>query len=176
MLKDIFRLMIVLSTICGVTMGIAAMQEVNTVEASWEEILSPTIAEVDYGYLLEHGYRILEDPEPEPIQAPEFHSCEAIITAYCSCQKCCGRWALNRPNGVVYTSTGAVAQAGVTIAVDPNVIPYGSHVVIDGHEYIAQDTGSGLRGSMPHIDIYCDSHQEALQIGRQTKPIIWWEG
>ena len=176
MVKDIFRLMIILSTICSVTMGIAAVQEIDAVENTWPEIPSPTIAELDYGYLLEHGYRMLEDPEPEPIQAPEFHSCEAIITAYCSCQKCCGQWALNRPNGVVYTSTGAVAQAGVTIAVDPNVIPYGSHVVIDGHEYIAQDTGSGLRGSTPHIDIYCDSHQAALQIGRQTKPIIWWEG
>lgn len=36
------------------------------------------------------------------------------ITAYCSCMKCCGEWALTRPvvNGheIVFTASGAIAE------------------------------------------------------------------
>ena len=55
------------------------------------------------------------------------------------------------------------AVAGQTIAVDPSVIPYGSTVIIDGHEYIAQDCGGAIKGN--RIDIYFDSHSEALDFG-----------
>lgn len=41
-------------------------------------------------------------PEPEP--EPEW--IEGTATAYCSCEICCGEWALNRPNGIVYTASG----------------------------------------------------------------------
>lgn len=88
---------------------------------------------------------------------------EFTITHYCACEICCGIWANNRPDGIVYTASGAVAEAGKTIAVDPDVIPYGTEVIIDGHTYTAQDSGSAIQGS--RIDIYCDSHQEALQGG-----------
>lgn len=101
------------------------------------------------------------------------HEVSAVITAYCPCAKCCGNWAYHRPNGVVYTASGAVARTGVTVGVNPNVIPYGAHILIDGHEYIAQDTGNGLANGV-HIDIYCNSHKEALQIGLQKKTIVWW--
>ena len=94
----------------------------------------------------------------------------ATVTAYCYCNRCCGKWAKNRPGGIVYTASGAMAEAGVTIAVDPAIIPYGAHVLIDGHEYIAQDTGV----SGKWIDIYCTSHKEALNIGLSTKTVCWW--
>lgn len=90
---------------------------------------------------------------------------KVIATAYCSCSKCCGVWAENRENGIVYTASGAIAQAGHTIAVDTSVIPFGSVVLIDGIEYVAEDTGSAIQGN--RIDIYFDSHDEALQFGVQ---------
>ena len=62
-------------------------------------------------------------PEPEP-KEPEWIEYEA--TAYCSCEKCCGSWALNRPDGIVYTASGAVAEQGVTIAADWDVLPPGT--------------------------------------------------
>ncbi len=37
-------------------------------------------------------------------------------------------------------------------AVDPRVIPLGSHLLIDGVEYIAEDVGGGVKGK--HIDIF----------------------
>ena len=76
-------------------------------------------------------------------------------TAYCNCRKCCGKWADGK------TASGTTPEQGRTIAVDRKVIPLGTHVMIDGVEYIAEDTG--VRGK--HIDIYFDSHREALDFG-----------
>ena len=106
-----------------------------------------------------------EPEEPEQISLGEFK-----ITHYCACEICCGSWANNRPNGIVYTASGAVAEAGVTIAVDPDVIPYGTEVVIDNQTYIAQDCGGAIQGN--RIDVYCNSHQEALQLGVKYAEVL----
>ena len=79
---------------------------------------------------------------------------EVTLTAYCNCRICCGRWA-GGP-----TASGAMPEAGRTIAVDPDVIPLGSRVYIAGYgEYVAEDTGSAIVGA--RIDVYMDSHEEA---------------
>lgn len=80
------------------------------------------------------------------------------LTAYCPCANCCGSYTNT-------TSTGVTPVAGVTIAVDPSVIPYGTEVQIYGHTYIAQDTGGAIGGG--RIDIFFNSHQEALNFGVQ---------
>lgn len=61
------------------------------------------------------------------------------------------------------TSTGTVATASRTIAVDPRVIPYGSKVKIDGKEYIAEDCGGAIKGN--RIDIFVDNHDNTLEQG-----------
>lgn len=96
------------------------------------------------------------------------------ITAYCPCEICCGEYANNRPideNGksIVYGSTGERLTSGYSIAVDPNVIPYGSEVIIDGKIYKAQDCGGAIKGN--RIDVYFENHQEAASFGRQTKDV-----
>ena len=68
-------------------------------------------------------------------------------------------------NPIVYTASGAVAKAGVTVAADTSVLPFGTVVVINGHEYIVQDRGGAIKGEK--IDIYFDDHQEALKFGVQ---------
>ena len=79
---------------------------------------------------------------------------ECTVTAYCSCEICCGQWA----DGL--TASGIPAAPGI-VAVDPNVIPLGSTVIIDGQQYLAADTGvTGNR-----IDIYIDSHDAAEAFG-----------
>ena len=113
---------------------------------------------------------------PEPTRAPEAPQdaqeaepewIEFTATAYCPCEKCCGIWAKDRPNGIVYTASGAVAQEGVTIAADWDVLPPGTVVFIDGlGERIVQDRGGGVTGNA--VDIYFTDHQTALQFGRQT--------
>lgn len=97
------------------------------------------------------------------------------ITHYCACEKCCGKWALNRPDGVVKTASGADAKAGRTIAVDTSIIPFGTEVVVrydDGSEavYVAEDTGSAVMGK--HIDVYMDDHTAAWNAGLKYGEVL----
>ena len=82
------------------------------------------------------------------------------ITAYCPCAKCCGKWS----DGI--TSTGVTATEGRTIAVDPSVIPYGSIIEINGNKYVAEDCGGAIKNN--RIDLYFDSHEDALEWGVQN--------
>lgn len=88
---------------------------------------------------------------------------EYIITHYCPCEKCCGKTD-------AITATGTVPQAGKTIAVDPSVIPCGTEVIIDGQTYVAEDCGGAIKGN--RIDIFCDSHSEAINRGRVTREVF----
>lgn len=84
------------------------------------------------------------------------------VTAYCACEKCCGKWATL--NGGGYTASGTKVQAGRTIAVYKSQIPFGTEVYIEGlGTYIAEDTGSAIKENC--IDVYFDSHTEALNFG-----------
>ena len=110
---------------------------------------------------------ILSEPEPtitEP-QKEVIYLGEYKLTAYCPCEKCCGNWALNRPDNIVYGASGEELKAGYSIAVDPSVIPYGTEVVIDGVTYRADDCGSAIKGN--RIDVYFNNHKEALEFGVQ---------
>lgn len=98
-----------------------------------------------------------------------------VLTAYCPCRICCGVWADKRPGGVVYTASGTVARQGVTVAADPDVLPMGTVIEIDGlGQRVVQDTGSAVKGR--HIDVYFTDHQAALQFGRQTRNVKVLEG
>lgn len=64
------------------------------------------------------------------------------------------------------TATGKLVQKGL-VAVDPNVIPLGTHLYIPGYgEAIAADVGSSIQGN--RIDIAFDTHEEAMDFGRQS--------
>ena len=85
------------------------------------------------------------------------------ITHYCTGSCCNGQWA-----GV--TATGASPNPGVTIAVDPRVIPLGSRVYIEGYgEFIAQDTGGAIKGNK--IDVLVSSHGEAMRRGVTNRSV-----
>lgn len=82
---------------------------------------------------------------------------EYTITYYCPCYECSEGWEDN-------TATGVTATEGVTVAVDPEVIPYGTELYIEGiGNRIAQDCGGLIQGN--RIDVYMNSHEEATQNG-----------
>lgn len=115
--------------------------------------------------------------EPETIDLPT-KTLTVKVSAYCPCPICCGIWSKDHPcrQGTDYeqtTALGAVPTAGHTISVDPEVIPLGSKVRIDGHEYTAEDTGGAIKGN--RIDMFFATHQEALDWGLQTKEIKVYE-
>lgn len=78
------------------------------------------------------------------------------LTAYCNCSKCCGKWAGGN------TASGTTPTAGRTVAC--NSIPFGTKLLINGHTYTVEDTGNMADNV---IDIYFNSHEAALQFGRQ---------
>ena len=84
------------------------------------------------------------------------------VTGYCGCEKCCGL-----KGGL--TKTEKIPKAGYTIAADPEVLPMGSKVEIDGIVYMVEDTGGLVKGNV--IDIYFDTHEEAVMFGRQKKKV-----
>lgn len=86
------------------------------------------------------------------------------LTAYCPCSICCGKWS-GSP-----TASGVMPKANHTIAVDTSIIPFGTEVVINDVTYIAEDTGSSIKGNK--IDVYMDSHEAALQFGVQYAEVF----
>ena len=81
------------------------------------------------------------------------------ITHYCNCSICCGQWAGGG------TASGTIPTAGRTVAC--GALPFGTHVMINGHEYIVEDRG--VNGHW--IDIYVSSHSEALAKGMYTADV-----
>lgn len=106
-------------------------------------------------------------PSDEARETQETRTCVFTVTAYCPCEKCCGAYA----NG--YTATGAKATQGVTIAADPDVLPMGTEIELDGHTYTVQDTGGTIAGN--RLDLYFDSHEDALRWGVREKVVRWAE-
>ena len=113
--------------------------------------------------------------EPEPTEPPEpkkTYLGEFTVTAYCSCEICCGEWANNRPNGIVYTASGAEAVEGVTVGADWSILPVGTHIEIEGlGERIVQDKPADWiieRYDGKIIDAYFANHQAALDYGKHT--------
>lgn len=87
----------------------------------------------------------------------------ATITHYCNCSICCGQWAGGG------TASGTIPTAGRTVAAD---LPFGTRLLINGQEYIVEDRGvSGC-----WVDIYCDSHAEALARGMYQTEVYILEG
>lgn len=85
-----------------------------------------------------------------------------VISAYCNCSICCGEYA-GGP-----THSGTMPVAGITVA--SNTIPEGSYIMFNNHVYHVEDTGNpSVLGS--RIDLYMDSHEEALNWGLQTFPV-----
>lgn len=70
------------------------------------------------------------------------------------------------------TASGTRVTEGRTIAVDPNVIPIGWWVYIEGVGFRrAEDTGGAIKGNK--IDVYYDSLKAALNFGRKSGRTVY---
>lgn len=56
---------------------------------------------------------------------------------------------------------------GRTAGVDPNVIPLGSRIMVDGHVYVAEDTGSAVCRNV--IDVYVEDCRNSF--GRKYREV-----
>lgn len=105
----------------------------------------------------------VEISEPKTVHVEKIDLGTFTITAYCPCEDCCDESA----DGITYS--GTKATEGRTIAVDPDVIPLGSVVEINGAEYIAEDIGGEIKGN--NIDLFFNSHEDALHYGVQNHKV-----
>lgn len=97
---------------------------------------------------------------------------DAIITFYC-CEArphICG-------TGTGITTSGRRVTPYVSCAVDTDIIPLGSTIMIEYNGEMvylrADDTGPAVKGD--HIDIAVPTHDFALSLGVQTADIWWCE-
>ena len=83
------------------------------------------------------------------------------ITAYCACSKCCGK-----QTGI--TASGTRATAGRTVAASSQ-FSFGTKLLINGKVYTVEDRGGAIKGNK--IDIYMDTHSQALAWGVKYLPV-----
>lgn len=104
----------------------------------------------------------------EPMKMREIGSFN--LTSYCPCTECCDQYGAS-PIG----KTGAIGVGvyrGITFAVDPRVIPYGTKMYVEGVGVgIATDCGGAIKGN--RIDVYIPDHQEARVFGRQNNKKVY---
>ena len=88
---------------------------------------------------------------------------QVVTSGYCNCSICCGQWS-GGP-----TASGAYPQANHTIAVDASnpFVPMGTHVIMNGVEYVVEDTGAFARYGV-QFDVYYGDHASASAHGHQT--------
>ena len=155
-----------------------------TAEAEPEEPAEPTVQTLDGSlpgddtpalvrcYLTE-GELANENELIEQALLARSHKLEDVtITFYC-CEEyphICGTG-----NGI--TASGRRVTPYVSCAVDPDVIPLGSTIMIEYNGEMvylrADDTGGAVNGN--HIDIAVPTHDFALSLGIQTADIWWCE-
>lgn len=159
-----FRRMFLVALLMGLAMGFvfgrcSAIRKSATDATIEQDQLTTVIPDVT---LEPVETPLVEEPaEPEPVLLGSFR-----VTAYCSCEKCCGEWAKNRPNGIVYGAAGVELKAGVSCA---SPLPLETVVEVEGlGEYIVQDRPAQWvieKYGENQIDIYFDSHEEACEFG-----------
>lgn len=131
------------------------VQYKNEVEISREEISSEIIKE-PVNKIVQVQTRVITSRSTDSrTSGTSGQSGIYKVTAYCACMKCCGK-----TNGI--TASGTKATANRTIAT-PSTFAFGTKVLIDGKPYTVEDRGGAIQGN--RIDIYMNSHAEALRFG-----------
>ena len=123
-------------------------------------------------YYLSGGrtYESREGEEEKPRKNNETHHEAAAIPSGRAIYVSASAYSAYDPGNSKHTASGTLVRRGV-IAVDPDVIPLGTHVFIPGYgEAVAEDIGSSIRGH--RIDVAFDTHEEALSFGRRDLEII----
>ena len=165
--------LILLLCLCSALWGMAAAKAIDGPQETRETVPMETTAEAESAAPAP-AIEPQEDAENEQIEAAllarsyTIESC--TITFYCAERypHICGTG-----DGIAYDGTPVLPWA--TCAVDPDVIPLGSTILVDlgdgeGLRYFrANDTG--VKGD--HIDICVPTHAEALSLGIQTSTVYW---
>lgn len=118
--------------------------------------------------------KLLATPQPEEVSTHLWGN--ARITAYCSCEQCCGHWAKSRPidpdtgEEIVYGASSTPLIQGVSVAA-PSTLAFGTKITIPSigdTVYVVQDRMAKYieeRYNGYTIDVYFADHEAALEWG-----------
>ena len=158
----------VLAVLCNVAQALVH----NYLRGQWQTALQQAeesrdsvlqeLAAVSLASAQEKQARAAQAAEYEAVGAWEYIG-ECRLTAYC-----CEPYAHVCGTGDGLTATGIPITPGIA-AVDPQVIPLGSTLVIDGQRYLAADVGGAVKGHM--VDVAVCTHQEAVDYGVRSAPV-----
>ncbi|CAG9623067.1 G5 and 3D domain-containing protein [Sutcliffiella rhizosphaerae] len=138
----------------------------NGEEVSRELVKTETVKE-SMDRIVAVGTKAPPQPKPQQVVArstesssEEFYVDSTAYTAYC-----------NGCSGVTSTGINLRTNPGVkVIAVDPNVIPLGTKVYVEGYGYaVAGDTGGAIKGHK--IDVFFEDKDTAYKWGRKKVKI-----
>jgi len=120
-----------------------------------------------------------------PVREADAQVYRVEVTGYCACGVCCG-WKRNwrgvpvvaagpqkgQRKQIGVTASGVKAQRG-TIAADTSLFPFDTIMYVPGYGYgVVEDRGGAIKGRK--IDLYFDTHTQALEWGRQHKNVKVW--
>ena len=124
-------------------------------------------------YMTEEEIEANENELIEAALLARSHELEDVtITFYCCEERphICG-------TGTGITASGRRVTPYVSCAVDPDVIPLGSTVILEHNGEMvylrADDIGGSIKGN--RLDIAVKGHQEALSLGVKTADVWWCE-
>ena len=120
--------------------------------------------------LLSTGGDIRIDPGGNSDADPYDGALTFKVTQYTAGYESTGKRPGDSAYGITYS--GATVKENHTIAADPDVLPIGTKVRIEGlpGTYVVEDTGSKVNGN--HIDIYTKDLKDAMEWGVQKRRVI----
>ena len=92
------------------------------------------------------------------------------LTAYCSCAKCCGK-----SDGITASGHKLTAADHLKVCAAPSGFAFGTSIRITGGwngTVTVEDRGGAIQGK--RLDIYCKTHQEALNFGVKNNCTIYY--
>jgi 3D (Asp-Asp-Asp) domain-containing protein len=104
--------------------------------------------------------------EPQQPAGDEPHRVLFLVTAYCPCEKCCGRWAHDHRTA---SGQSIYVNRGRFVAADTRVVPFHTRVRIPGYAggraVPVLDRGGKIKGR--RLDVFFSSHEQAKRWGRR---------
>jgi 3D (Asp-Asp-Asp) domain-containing protein len=93
---------------------------------------------------------------------------EFEVTAYCPCEKCCGKWA-KVPDSKRQWADGTKFSRNAHVVAGPKWMKFGTKLMVPGYNndkiVICKDRGGAIKGYK--LDLFFKTHKEALQWGRK---------
>jgi 3D (Asp-Asp-Asp) domain-containing protein len=107
-----------------------------------------------------------EEPAAVPASPNKSRKMRLLVTAYCPCAECCGKWARH---GRTASGKSIRANGGQFVAADTRLLPFHTKLRIPGYaggqSVPVYDRGGKIKGR--RLDVFFPSHAQAQRWGKR---------